>query len=70
MKLKQLAAFLMLLAIGCAEQPSSEIATPAPDSGGDTAVTESNEAALDTVEPETETLLASTTVSFDVTGMQ
>lgn len=65
MKLKQLAAFLMLLAVGCAQQPGSESAAPATDSAGSADPT-----ATSTVEPETETQLASTTVSFNVTGMQ
>ncbi len=50
MKLKHVAAFFVLLvAIGCTQQPSGQSSTA-------------------TVEPET-TQLASTTVSFDVTGM-
>ena len=68
MKLKHLAAFLMLLAIGCTQQPSSDSATPAADPGT-TASTESSDATT-TAAPETETQLASATVSFDVTGMK
>ena len=68
MKLKHLAAFLMLLAaIGCTQQPASQTSTPA-DSGD--AVADSSETSTDAVEPATETQLASTTVSFDVTGMR
>ena len=69
MKLKHLAAFLVLLAVGCTQQPASENATATPDSGSDAAVTESSDVAAAKVEPETETQLASKTVSFDVTGM-
>ncbi len=68
MKLKHLAAFLMLLAVGCAQQPSSESTAPATDSGSSVSSTEP--AATSTVESETEMQLALTTVSFDVTGMK
>ena len=67
MKLKYLAAFLMLLAIGCTQQPASESPAPADSGGGTPAATDSSDAGQ-TVERETETQLAS--VSFDVTGMQ
>jgi type IV pilus biogenesis protein CpaD/CtpE len=62
MKLKHLAALVMLLAVGCSKQPASDGTAPATDS--------TEPAATSTVEPETETQLASTTVSFNVTGMQ
>ena len=69
MKLKHLAAFLMLLAIGCTSQPGSESSAPAEDSGTTASTTESSESdATTTVPPETETQLA--TVSFNVTGMK
>ena len=69
MKLKHLAAFLMLLAVGCVQQPSSESTAPATDS--DSSVSSTEPAATSTVESETETqLVALTTVSFDVTGMK
>jgi hypothetical protein len=69
MKLKHLAAFLMLLAVGCVQQPSSESMAPATDS--DSSVSSTEPAATSTVESETETqLVALTTVSFDVTGMK
>jgi len=63
MKLKHLAAFLVLLAVGCSAQPSSVSTEPATN--GDS----TEAAATSTVEPATETELASTTVSFTVTGM-
>lgn len=68
MKLKHLAAFLMLLAVGCTQQPGSESAAPVTDSGSSASSTDP--VAESTVEPETETQLASTTVSFNVTGMK
>ncbi len=69
MKLKHLAAFLMLLAVGCVQQRSSESMAPATDS--DSSVSSTEPAATSTVESETETqLVALTTVSFDVTGMK
>ena len=68
MKLKHLAAFLMLLALGCT-QPASDSSTPAPDPGDNAAATEPSED-TSTDAPETETQLASATVKFDVTGMQ
>ena len=67
MKLKHLAAFLMLLAIGCTQQPAST-STAAPESGDTAAASDASETSTEDVEPATETL-ASSTVSFDVTGM-
>ena len=67
MKLKHLAALLMLLALGCT-QPASESSTPAADPGGETPASESSDDTT-AVESATETTLASTTVRFDVTGM-
>ncbi|MEZ6117430.1 MAG: hypothetical protein R3C28_12760 [Pirellulaceae bacterium] len=63
MKLKYLAAFLMLLAAGC-NPPASD-----GTSGGDSDAN-GTAAATQTIDPETETQLASTTVKFDVTGMR
>ena len=63
MKLKQLAAFIMLLAaVGCTAENGDVSTAPAPDTSN---VTSSEPDAM-TVEPATQ--LAST-VSFDVTGM-
>ena len=62
MKLTHIAALLVLFVVGCTAQTDT---APATDSGA--ASTEP--AATATVEPETETQLASTTVKFDVTGM-
>ena len=63
MKLKQLAAFIMLLAaVGCTQQPAST--APAPDSSN--ATVSSDPAAASTVEPATQ---LAKTVSFNVTGM-
>jgi hypothetical protein len=66
MKLKHLAAFVLLLAAGCTQQPSSESTAPATDSGS---ASSTEPSATSIVVPETETQLASTTVSFNVTGM-
>ena len=69
MKLKHLAAFLVLLAIGCS-QPSSDSTTPVAETEpAAPVVSEPADDVAAKVEPETETQLASTTVNFDVTGM-
>lgn len=62
MKLKHLAAFVMLLALGCAKQPGGDTKTPAPESAPKADAAETSH-----LEPETQTLA---TVSFDVTGMK
>ena len=69
MKLKHLVALVVLLAVGCTQQPASESSSPAADTDNSTAAVGSGDSVTATVEPETETQLASTTVSFDVTGM-
>ena len=70
MKLKHLAAFLVLLAIGCTQQPSSDSTTPvAENEPAAPVVSDPADDVAAKVEPETETQLASTTVNFDVTGM-
>ena len=75
MKLKHLAAFLMLLiAVGCTQQPSSDATTSnKPETENATVTVETEEtgdSTAATVEPETDTKLASATVTFDVTGMK
>gem|GEM_PF-4284647 len=60
MKLKYLAAFLMLLALGCTSQSSSTSTTPE--------TVEPDSATTATVTPETDTPTTQT-VSFKVTGM-
>ncbi len=62
MKLKHLAAFVMLLALGCAKQPAGDSTPPASDSAPKAEAAETS-----LIEPGTETLA---TVSFDVTGMK
>ena len=68
MKLKHLATLLVLLAVGCTQQPSSDSSTPSADTGSGAASSESS-GVTNPVEPDTETQLASTTVKFSVTGM-
>jgi len=67
MKLKHIAALMMLLlALGCTQQPAAPAADAGSASSPDTDV-----AASTTVESETETqVAAATTVKFDVTGMR
>lgn len=66
MKLKHVAAFVMLLlAVGCSQQPTAP-ATPAGDSATSAPETD---ATSSTVAPETD-VLATKTVSFNVTGMK
>lgn len=63
MKLKHLAALLMLFALGCAQQPAGESTAPPAESAS------TEPADTSTVDPATETQLASSTVGFNVTGM-